>query len=161
MTGYRAFSYEFVKTFPVFSAGFEIETEMTIHAVNYNLQVENVVVQYRDRPEGSESKLNTFSDGFKVLMTIVKMFRQYKPLAFFSLLAAVMMVLAAVFFIPVLLEFLATGLVAKFPTLIVCGFVVLAAIQSVFAGLILHNLGEKDRREFELRLYDIERRANQ
>lgn len=161
MTGYRAFSYRFVKSFPVLSKGFEIETEMTIHAVYNNMQVDNVIVEYRDRPEGSESKLNTFSDGFKVLMTIVKMFRQYKPLAFFSLLAAVMMVLASVFFIPVLLEFLATGLVAKFPTLIVCGFVVLAAIQSVFAGLILHNLGEKDRREFELRLYDIERRANQ
>ena len=161
MTGYRAFSYRFVKSFPVLSKGFEIETEMTIHAVYNNMQVNNVIVEYRDRPEGSESKLNTFSDGCKVLMTIVKMFRQYKPLAFFSLLAAVMMVLAAVFFIPVLLEFLATGLVAKFPTLIVCGFVVLAAIQSVFAGLILHNLGEKDRREFELRLYDIERRANQ
>lgn len=158
MTGYRAFSYQFVKSFPVLSKGFEIETEMTIHAVYNNMQVDNVVVEYRDRPEGSESKLNTFSDGFKVLMTIAKMFRQYKPLAFFSLVAAVLTVLAAVFFVPVLLEFWETGLVERFPTLIVCGFVELAAIQSVFVGVILHNLGVKDRRDFELQLYGIDRK---
>ena len=159
MTGYRAFSYQFVKSFPVLSKGFEIETEMTIHAVYNNMQVDNVIVNYRDRPEGSVSKLNTYSDGIKVLHTILKMFRQYRPLAFFSLLALVMTVLSAVFFIPVLLEYFATGMVYKFPTLIVCGFVELAAIQSVFAGVILHNLGVKDRRDFEMELNRIEGEA--
>lgn len=159
MTGYRAFSYQFVKSFPVLSKGFEIETEMTIHAVYNNMQVDNVIVNYRDRPEGSVSKLNTYSDGIKVLHTILKMFRQYRPLAFFFLLALVMTVLSAAFFIPVLLEYFATGMVYKFPTLIVCGFVELAAIQSVFAGVILHNLGVKDRRDFEMELNRIEGEA--
>ncbi len=161
MTGYRAFSYQFVKSFPVLSKGFEIETEMTIHAVYNNMQVDNVIVNYRDRPEGSVSKLNTYSDGIKVLHTILKMFRQYRPLAFFFLLALVMTVLSAAFFIPVLLEYFATGMVYKFPTLIVCGFVELAAIQSVFAGVILHNLGVKDRRDFEMELNRIESVRNQ
>lgn len=157
MTGYRAFSYRFVKTFPVLSKGFEIETEMTIHAVYNNMQVENVVITYRDRPEGSESKLNTYSDGFKVLRTIFRMFRQYRPFAFFGILAVILLVVAAGFFIPVGIEFVETGLVPKFPTLIVCGFAVLAAIQSLFAGLILHNLGTKDRRDFEFRLQIVEK----
>ena len=152
MTGYRAFSYQFVKTFPVMSKGFEIETEMTIHAVNNNMQVENVLVDYRDRPEGSESKLNTYSDGVKVLMTIGRLFREYRPFPFFSLLAVVLMILAAAFFIPVFWEYLQTGLVLKFPTLIVCGFVCLAAIQSFFAGLILNNIVQRDRKNFELDL---------
>ena len=152
MTGYRAFSYQFVKTFPVMSKGFEIETEMTIHAVNNNMQVENVLVDYRDRPEGSESKLNTYSDGIKVLLTIVRLFREYKPLPFFSLVSLVLIILAAVFFIPVFVEYLATGLVMKFPTLIVCGFVCLAAIQSFFSGLILNNIVQRDRKNFEMDL---------
>ncbi len=157
MTGYRAFSYRFVKTFPVLSQGFEIETEMTIHAVYNNMQVENEVIAYRDRPEGSESKLNTYSDGLKVLRMIFRMFRQYRPFAFFAALAAVLLLIAAAFFIPVAVEFLETGLVPKFPTLIVCGFAAMAAIQSLFAGLILHNLGMKDRRDFEFRLQLVER----
>jgi len=157
MTGYRAFSYQFVKTFPVMSKGFEIETEMTIHAVYNNMQVENVVVTYRDRPEGSESKLNTYSDGMKVLFTIFRMFRQYRPFSFFGALALVLLLIAAGFFIPVLAEYFATGLVAKFPTLIVCGFAALAAIQSLFSGLILHNLGVKDRRDFEFKLHEVNR----
>ncbi len=156
MTGYRAFSYSFVKTFPVLSKGFEIETEMTIHAVYNNMQVDNVVVDYRDRPEGSVSKLNTYTDGFRVLNTILKMFRQYKPLAFFSAVALVLTALAVGFFIPVLMEYWATGLVLKFPTLFVCGFVELAAIQSLFAGMILHNLGVKERRDFEFHLNIVE-----
>ncbi len=160
MTGYRAFSYQFVKSFPVLSKGFEIETEMTIHAVYNNMQVDNVIVNYRDRPEGSESKLNTYSDGIRVLNTILKMFRQYKPLAFFTTLALILTVISAVFFIPVLIEFWHTGMVDKFPTLIVCGFVEMAAIQSVFAGLILHNLGVKERRDFELHLNEIRCREN-
>lgn len=151
MTGFRAFSYGFVKTFPVLSTGFEIETEMTIHAVYNHLQIDNVIVEYRDRPAGSESKLNTYSDGFKVLFTIFKLYRDYKPLGFFSLLAFVLMVLSVGFLIPVLFEFAATHLVERFPTLIVCGFVGLAAIQSLFSGLILSNLAMKNRRDFEYR----------
>ena len=151
MTGFRAFSYGFVKTFPVLSKGFEIETEMTIHAVYNHMQIDNVVVEYRDRPEGSVSKLNTYSDGFRVLGTIFRLYRDYKPFGFFSLLATFLLVIAALFFIPVLLEFLRTGLVLKFPTLIVCGFVVMAAIQSFFAGLVLSNMAMKNRRDFEYR----------
>ena len=157
MTGYRAFSHRFVKTFPVLSRGFEIETEMTIHAVYNNMQVENVVITYRDRPEGSVSKLNTYSDGFRVLRTIFRMFRQYRPFAFFGVLACLLLIIAAGFFIPVGIEFLRPGLVPRFPTLSVCGFAALAAIQSLFAGLILHNLGMKDRRDFEFRLQIVEK----
>ena len=151
MTGFRAFSYGFVKTFPVLSKGFEIETEMTIHAVYNHMQIDNVIVEYRDRPEGSVSKLNTYTDGFRVLGTIFRLYRDYKPFGFFSFLAAFLALAAILFFIPVLLEFLETGLVLKFPTLIVCGFVMMAAIQSFFAGLILSNLAMKSRRDFEYR----------
>lgn len=128
MTGYRAFSYMFVKTFPVLSKGFEIETEMSIHAVDKNLFVENVVIDYRDRPEGSESKLNTYSDGFKVLKTIFRLFKNYKPMQFFSLLALVLAIISVAFFAPVFVTFLKTGVVDKMPTLIVSGFTMLAAI---------------------------------
>lgn len=160
MTGYRAFGYQFVKTFPVMSKGFEIETEMTIHAVNNNMQVENVIVEYRDRPEGSESKLNTYSDGMKVIFTIIRLFREYKPMAFFSILAFVLMAFSVGFFIPVLLDYIETGLVAKFPTLIVCGFVALAAVQSFFAGMILQNIKQRDRKEFELNLIRMHMEGN-
>ena len=151
MTGFRAFSYGFVKTFPVLSKGFEIETEMTIHAVYNHMQIDNVIVEYRDRPEGSVSKLNTYTDGFKVLGTIFHLYRDYKPLGFFSLLAMLLAAVSVLFFIPVLIEYMCTGLVLKFPTLIVCGFVMLAAIQSLFSGLILSNLTQKNRRDFEYR----------
>ena len=152
MTGYRAFSYQFVKTFPVLSRGFEIETEMSIHAIDKNLFVENVVIEYRDRPEGSESKLNTYSDGFKVIRTIIRLFRNYKPMQYFSLLALVLFALSLGFFIPVFADFIKTGLVAKIPTLIVCGFVALSAVISLFSGLVLSNLRQKDRRDFEMQL---------
>lgn len=151
MTGFRAFSYGFVKTFPVLSKGFEIETEMTIHAVYNHMQIANVIVDYRDRPQGSVSKLNTYSDGFRVLGTIFRLYRDYKPFGFFSILALFLAVISVLFFIPVLLEYFATGLVLKFPTLIVCGFVMLAAIQSFFAGLMLSNMAQKNRRDFEYR----------
>lgn len=151
MTGYRAFSYEFVKTFPVFSAGFQIETEMTIHAVNYRMQVDNVIVDYRDRPSGSVSKLNTYSDGFKVLWKIVQLFKTYKPRAFFGLIALLMAAVSTVMMVPVLLEYFSTGLVPRFPTLIVSGFIALAAIQSFFSGMILEEMTWKDRRDFEYR----------
>ena len=152
MTGYRAFSYQFVKSFPVLSKGFEIETEMSIHAVDKNMSVENVIIDYRDRPEGSESKLNTVSDGFKVIKTIIRLFRTYKPFAFFSLLALVLVLLSAAFFVPILVDYFRTGLVERFPTLIVCGFVVIAAVQSFFAGLILENIQQKNRQDFEMNL---------
>lgn len=158
MTGYRAFSYQFVKTFPVLSKGFEIETEMTIHAVSNNMQVENVIVEYRDRPEGSESKLNTYSDGMKVLLTIARLFRQYKPFRFFALLALILMAVAVGFFVPVFLDFLRTGEVAKFPTLIVCGFVGLAAVQAFFAGMILNDIAMKNRKDYEMDLIKLEYR---
>jgi len=154
MTGYRAFSYGFVKTFPVLSKGFEIETEMSIHAVDKNLFVENEIIEYRDRPEGSESKLNTYSDGIKVIFTIFRLFRNYKPLAFFGILAGILAVLSIAFFIPIVVNFIHTGLVEKIPTLIVCGFVMIAAIQSFFSGLMLENIRQKDRRDFETKLIE-------
>ncbi len=160
MTGYRAFSYGFVKTFPVLSTGFEIETEMTIHAVYNHMQIENVIVNYRDRPEGSESKLNTFSDGFKVLHTIVKLYRDYKPMRFFGLCSLLLAIIAVALFIPILIAYIETGLVLRFPTLFVCGFIGLASIQSLFAGLILSNMALKNRRDFEYRLTLVTRRLN-
>ncbi len=155
MTGYRAFSYMFVKTFPVLSKGFEIETEMSIHAVDKNLFVENVVIDYRDRPEGSESKLNTYSDGFKVLKTIFRLFKNYKPMQFFSLLALVLAIISVAFFAPVFVTFLKTGVVDKMPTLIVSGFTMLAAIQSLFLGLILATITQKNRQDFEMQLMNM------
>ena len=152
MTGYRAFSYEFVKTFPVISAGFEIETEMTIHAVNYNMQVDNVIVQYRDRPEGSESKLNTYKDGMKVIRKMMQLYKNYQPLKCFGLIAVILLLAAVILFVPVLGEYLKTGLVPRFPTLIGCGFLAIAGLQSLFAGMILDNTVAKDRRDFEYRL---------
>ncbi len=159
MTGYRAFSYGFVKTFPVLSTGFEIETEMTIHAVYNNIQIENVVVDYRDRPEGSESKLNTFSDGFKVLRTILKLYRDYKPFGFFGICSAILTLVAVVLFIPIFITYIETGMVDRFPTLFVCGFMALAAIQSLFTGLMLSNMALKNRRDFEYRLTLVTRRV--
>lgn len=152
MTGYRAFSYEFVKTYPVLSRGFEIETDMTIHAINRRMQVRNTVIEYRDRPDGSVSKLNTFSDGAKVMMTILRMYKNYKPFEFFGLIALVLAALSALFIAPVLAEFFGTGLVPRFPTLIACCFTLLSALLLFIAGLILSTLQEKDRRDFEFQL---------
>lgn len=147
--------YQFVKTFPVLSKGFEIETEMSIHAADKNMQVDNVVIEYRDRPEGSESKLNTYSDGVKVLLSISKMYRNYKPMNFFGMVALCLAVISAGFFIPVLLEYITTGLVPKFPTLIVCGFALMASLQSVFAGLVLASVAQRNRQEFEMNLIQV------
>ena len=149
MTGYRAFSFEFVKTFPVLSQGFEIETEMSIHAIDKNMYVEHVVIDYRNRPDGSESKLNTYTDGMKVLRLIAKLFRVYRPMSFFGMISGILFVLAAGFFMPVLYTYIQTGNVPDFPTLIVCGFSVLAAIVSLFAGLVLSAMVQKNRQDFE------------
>jgi len=157
MTGYRAFSLNFVKTFPVLSRGFEIETEMSIHAIDKNMAVQNVVIDYRDRPEGSVSKLSTFSDGFRVLRTILRLFRTYRPLRYFGLIALLLAAVSLAFFIPVLIDFMRTGKVDRFPTLIVCGFAVIAAIQSLFTGLMLQNMVQKNRQDFEMRLLAVQR----
>ena len=161
MTGCRAFSYEFVKTFPVLSAGFEIETEMTIHALDKNMKIDNVVIEYRDRPEGSESKLNTISDGIKVIKTILRLHRNYKPASFFGLIAAALVLLSAVFFVPVLITYINTGLVPNFPTLIVCGFTAIAALLSFFTGLQLQNAVQKNKQDFELQRIQTNRQLRQ
>ncbi|MDO4323491.1 MAG: glycosyltransferase family 2 protein [Lachnospiraceae bacterium] len=155
MTGYRAFSYQFVKSFPVLSKGFEIETEMSIHAIDKNMLLDNVIIDYRDRPAGSESKLDTYSDGMKVLKTIARLYRNYKPMSFFGTLAFILIALGVGFFIPVFLEYLRIGRVPNFPTLIVCGFAVMAGIQSLFAGMILQNMVQKNRQDFEMELQRI------
>lgn len=157
MTGYRAFSFQFVKTFPVLSKGFEIETEMSIHAIDKHMQVENVIIDYRDRPEGSESKLNTYSDGFKVLGTIARLYKNYKPFGFFGGIALILMVIGMAFFIPVFTTFLRTGEVHRIPTMIACLFTMLAAVQSFFAGLILSTMTQKNRQDFEAELHHMDR----
>lgn len=155
MTGYRAFSPLFVKSFPVLSKGFEIETEMTIHAVDKNFYVAEVPVTYRDRPEGSESKLNTFSDGFKVLKTIAALFREYKPFQFFSLVAAILWLVAIGFFVPVFMEYCKTGLVLRFPTLIVCGVAATIGTLMWICGIILEVIVKKHRQLYELELNQL------
>lgn len=152
MTGYRAFSPMFVKTFPVLSKGFEIETEMTIHALDKNLLLKSVPVSYRDRPEGSFSKLNTYTDGIKVLMTIFILYKNYKPLKFFSTVGLVLAVFSLALFIPVFAEYLRTGLVPKLPTLVVSSIMMLAAFLSFVCGLILDTENQKDKQFFELQM---------
>jgi len=152
MTGYRAFSHLFVKTFPVLSKGFEIETEMTVHALDKNMNIIEVPVPYRDRPEGSESKLNTVSDGFKVLLTIFNLYKDHRPLLFFSLIALLFAIISVGFFISIFAQFLRTGLVAHFPTLIVSGFIMLAALLCFTCGLILDTVVKKERHDFEFKL---------
>ncbi len=150
MTGYRAFSYEFVKTFPVLSKGFEIETEMTIHALDKNFLLREIPVEYRDRPTGSESKLNTYSDGFRVLKTIARLFKEYKPMAFFGLVSLIFFIISICFGTPVFIEYFKTGLVLKFPTLIFAGFMLMVSILMFVCGLILEVVVKKHRQLFEL-----------
>ena len=150
MTGYRAFSYSFVKTFPILSKGFEIETEMTIHALDKNFLIEEIPVQYRDRPSGSNSKLNTFSDGFKVLKTIARLFKEYKPMSFFGLISIFFFIITLVFGIPVFVDYFKTGLVERFPTLIFSGFMLMISLVSLVCGIILEVVVKKHRQLFEL-----------
>jgi len=152
MTGYRAFSPLFVKTFPVLSKGFEIETEMTIHALDKNFLLKSLPVSYRDRPAGSESKLNTYVDGAKVLLTIFNLYRDYKPLQFFGVVAAVLAIVAFGMFVPVLMDYLQTSLVPRFPTLIVSGFMMSASLLSFTCGLILDTIAKGNRKNFELQM---------
>ena len=149
MTGYRAFSPLFVKSFPIMSKGFEIETEMTIHALDKNLHLKSIPVNYRDRPKGSESKLNTYSDGFKVITTIFRLLKDYRPLRFFGICALILLLMALILFAPVLVEYFNTGMVARFPTLIVAVTLGLAALQSLVCGFVLDTVVKKDRQRFE------------
>ncbi len=150
MTGSRAFSYSFVKTFPVLSKGFEIETEMTIHAAANNLHMVEIPIDYRDRPEGSESKLNTYSDGFKVLKTIGRLFKDYKPSIFFSFIGLLFLIVSIIMGVPVFHEYFITGLVPRFPTLIFSGFMLVVSLLLFITGIILEVLVKKHRQLFEL-----------
>ena len=152
MTGYRAFSYEFVKSFPVLSKGFEIETEMTIHAVDKNFKLVEIPVTYRDRPEGSESKLNTYSDGIKVLKTIATLFKEYKPSLFFSFISIILIIMALILGTPVFIDYFKTGLVLRFPTLICACIILVIAILLWVSGIILEVINKKHRQLYELYL---------
>lgn len=157
MTGYRAFSYDFVKGFPVLSKGFEIETEMTIHALDKNFLLEEVKVGYRDRPAGSVSKLNTYRDGFRVLKTIGRLFKEYKPTIFFSLLSLLFLIISVGFGIPVFAEYFKTGLVPRYPTLIFSGFMLMIALVLFACGVVLEVVVKKHRQLFELMLINVNR----
>lgn len=152
MTGYRAFSPIFVKTFPILSEGFEIETEMTIHALDKNLMIESIPVQYKDRPDGSESKLNTYSDGMKVLLTIFNLYRDYKPLRFFGLITILCTILSIILFVPVFIEYIETGFVPRFPTLITSAFIMLVGLLSFVCGLILDTNAKNSRKNIEIQM---------
>jgi hypothetical protein len=160
MTGYRGLSYLFVKSFPVLSQGFEIETEMTIHAVDKNMLIENIVVDYRDRPLGSESKLNTVSDGFKVLKKVLSLLKNYRPMMFFFTVSSVLFVLGVIFVAPVIVTYIKIGLVPRLPTLIFSIFLWLAAILSFFTGLMLDVIRQKNLHDFEMILHELEYRQN-
>lgn len=155
MTGYRAFSYNFVKGYPVLSKGFEIETEMTIHAVDKDFLIKEIPVTYRDRPEGSVSKLNTYKDGFKVLKLIATLFKEYKPFLFFNIVSIIVAVIALIFLVPVILEYFETGLVDRFPTLIGGGFLMVVAVLLFICGIILDVIVKKHRQLYELMLNQI------
>ncbi len=160
MTGYRAFSYEFVKTFPVLSKGFEIETEMTIHALDKNFLLKEVKVDYRDRPAGSVSKLNTYSDGIKVLKTIARLFKEYKPTIFFSILSVFFLIVALAFGTPVFIDYFKTGLVPRIPTLIFAGFMLIVSTLLFICGIILEVVVKKHRQLFELILIRTKRKLD-
>ena len=158
MTGYRAFSYDFVKGFPVLSKGFEIETEMTIHAVDKNVKLVEIPVTYRDRPKGSVSKLNTYKDGLKVLKTIGTLFKEYRPSLFFNLIAFMFLIITLVLGIPPFVEYFKTGLVLKFPSLIVASISLVISILLCIAGIILEVIAKKHKQLYELYLQTIKRK---
>ena len=152
MTGYRALSHTFVKNFPIISRNFEIETEMTIHALDKNFLIRELKINYRDRQEGSVSKLNTYLDGMKVVSTIFMMFRDYRPLKFFTIISALLLLIAIAMFVPVFIEYMQTGLVPRFPTLIVSGFIGIASLLTFFCGLVLEVITKKHKQLYELML---------
>ena len=155
MTGYRAFSYEFVKTFPVLSKGFEIETEMTIHSLDKNFKLVEIPIEYKDRPAGSVSKLNTYRDGFRVLKTIARLFKEYKPMLFFGLISMLFFIITLCFGVPVFIDYFKTGLVERFPTLIFSGFMLIVSLLSLICGIILEVVVKKHRQLFELFLIGV------
>lgn len=153
MTGYRGFNRLFVKNFPVLSPGFEIETELSIHSLDKRFKLVEVPITYKDRPEGSESKLSTFSDGFKVLRMIFNLFKDYKPLIFFSILTFLFFVLGLIVGIPVISEFARTGMIDKVPSAVLAtGFMILSALSFV-AGFILDTVVRQNRMQYELKVY--------
>ena len=160
MTGYRAFSYRFVKTFPVLSKGFEIETEMTIHTLDKNLNWENVIIEYRDRPKGSFSKLNTYADGARVIKTIITLYKNYKPFSFFLWISLICGIIGTVFLVPVLIDYVNSGLVPKMPSFVASVFFYMCMVQSFFGGMILQTTINNARREFEIKLNEFEDRKN-
>ncbi len=159
MTGYRGMTRTFVKTMPVMSQGFQIETELSIHAVDKGWRVVDVPIDYRDRPDGSESKLDTFGDGAKVLMAIASLFKENKPMAFFGWLSLILLIVGLLFGIPVIAEFVTTGLVPRFPTAILSMGIVMCAVVSLFVGMILDNVAKNNRRVWELEVIRVEEQA--
>ena len=157
MTGYRAFSKQFVKSFPVLSKGFEIETEMTIHSVDNNFKIVEIPIEYRDRPKDSSSKLNTYSDGFKVIKTIGMLFKEYKPRAFFNIIALIFMIIGIIIIVPPFTEYFETGLVSRFPSLIVGCFSITISLLNIGIGTILEVLTKKNKQFYELYLNLIEK----
>lgn len=153
MTGYRAFNRIFVKTMPVLSEGFQIETELSIHAVDKRFRIVDVPIDYRDRPEGSYSKLSTFGDGAKVLRAIASLFKDHKPMAFFGWLALILIVLGLIAGIPVIAEYFQTGLVPRFPTAILAIALVICGALSFTAGIILDTVAKTGRKQWELFTY--------
>jgi glycosyltransferase involved in cell wall biosynthesis len=152
LTGYRAMSRRFVKNFPLRSTGFEVETEMTVHALEHSFKVDAVPVDYRDRPEGSHSKLSTWGDGLRAIKTALTLFGEHRPLRFFSIIAAVLLLLALVLVTPVLIEYFQTGLVPRFPTLIVSGFIAMLAMMLWVGGVILEVISRNNWKQYELML---------
>ena len=149
MTGYRAFSYNFVKSLPILSKGFEIETEMTVHALDKNALIMEVPIDYKDRPDGSKSKLNTFKDGYRVLKTILNLFVEYRPLAFFTMLSLIFFTVSIYLNVPVFVEYFKTGLVPRFPTLIFAGIMLMISMILMICGIILNIVIKKHRQLFE------------
>ena len=161
MTGYRAFSYQFAKSYPVLSKGFEIETEMTIHAIDKNFTLKEIPVQYRDRPAGSVSKLNTYKDGVKVIKTIATLFKEYKPGLFFNIISLLIFIIAAILAIPVFVEYMNTGLVPRFPTLIVACILLVICLLLTTTSIILQVIVKKNKQIFEILVNQINIKKNE
>ncbi|MCI8451922.1 MAG: glycosyltransferase [Eggerthellaceae bacterium] len=159
MTGYRAFNRVFVKTMPVLSEGFQIETEISIHAVDKRWRIVDVPIAYRDRPEGSYSKLSTFGDGARVLRAITSLFKDYRPFAFFGWVALVFLLLGLVTGVPVIAEYLATDYVSKIPSAVLAVALVLCGALSITAGIILDTVAKSHRKQWEIEVYEAYRRA--
>ena len=163
MTGYRVFNKVFVKNMPVMSPKFEIETEMSLHALDKKFIIEEIPIVYRDRPEGSVSKLNTVSDGMKVIKTIIKMFKDFKPRQFFWVIALIFVIIGLIVGIPVIVEFAKTGYITKVPSAILATGIMTIALIIGQCGVILDTVVKQNRENYELQLSrftDIENLKN-